>query len=159
MEQSTNKLRRGEYIFAPHFDGTRFSSTHAYKAEGGRSLFGCEMHVKNEMGVQEFPTLNKKGPHNKRSSFQLLLLQATFLLSQGNYLRTSWDIFCSPTSQTTPPTCCLISCETEGVVYHQYPQDCKKYPREYANNFSGTTKKQPTDILDNRWHLTIFQPT
>ena len=25
----------------------------------------------------------------------------------------------SPTSKKTPPTCCLISCEAKGVVYHQ----------------------------------------
>ena len=42
---------------------------------------------------------------------------ATFLLSQGNYLRTPWET--CPTSKTTPPTCCLISCEAEKVVYHQ----------------------------------------
>ena len=38
-------------------------------------------------------------------------LWATFLLSQGNYLCTHWDTFCSPTSKTTSPTCCLINCE------------------------------------------------
>ena len=25
----------------------------------------------------------------------------------------------SPTSKKYPPTCCLISCEAKGVVYHQ----------------------------------------
>ena len=25
----------------------------------------------------------------------------------------------SPTSKKNPPTCCLISCEAKGVVYHQ----------------------------------------
>ena len=25
----------------------------------------------------------------------------------------------SPTSKRNPPTCCLISCEVKGVVYHQ----------------------------------------
>ena len=25
----------------------------------------------------------------------------------------------SPTSKINPPTCCLINCETKGVVYHQ----------------------------------------
>ena len=38
---------------------------------------------------------------------------------QGFYLvvfihRILW----SPTSKESPPTCCLISCEAKGVVYH-----------------------------------------
>ena len=32
-------------------DGTSFSSAHAYKVEGGRSLLRCGTHVKKEMGV------------------------------------------------------------------------------------------------------------
>ena len=47
------------------------------------------------------------------------VLWVTFLLFQGYYLHISWDTFCNPMSKTTPPTCCLISCEAEGVVYHQ----------------------------------------
>ena len=37
--------------------------------------------------------------------------------------RPPWHAFSqgprSPTSKKNPPTCCLISCEVKGVVYHQ----------------------------------------
>ena len=50
-------------------DGTPFSSAHAYKAKGGRSLLRCGTHVKKEMGVQEFPTSNKNSPYRYHTSF------------------------------------------------------------------------------------------
>ena len=43
----------------------------------------------------------------------------------------------SPTSKKNPPTCCLISCEAKGVVYHQASmwdsQDIAKHAEDVAS--------------------------
>ena len=81
-----------EYIFAPLFYGTHFSSAHAYRAEGGMSLFRCRMHVKNEMGVQEFPTPNKNAPTIKGAPFIVgyffVVLGKLFAYSLGYFLQS-----------------------------------------------------------------------
>ena len=45
----------------------------------------------------------------------VLSMLATFLADLGMLLQGPR----SPTSKRNPPTCCLISCEAKGVVYHQ----------------------------------------